>query len=183
MTSHAAAFSQKASLLQGKFVGKGTAFCHGKEVSYVEECTFRVRRKTPTMIVYRVDQHTRHGSKTMHLEMGVLKIFNHNEHDSEENNLYQAEAGYSHPLSSKATNELAKGTLDMATGTLTLESTGFSQRVATTDSAGDKHVTGLNRVYRRDGNCLWYDQYLSVNGGDLIRHLHCKLELQELEQT
>jgi len=172
MTSNAAAFSQKASVLSGKFKGSGTAFLHGKEIPYTEECSLAIVRKNPKMVVYRVQQDTRHAQqeKPMHLEVGVLKIFNSND-----STLLQAEAGIVHPFPKGTVNELAKGTLDTDTNTLTLESTGF-QRANESD---DKQVTALRRVYHRVGNTLTYDQYLGVNNGQLTHHLHC--ELVELE--
>lgn len=173
MTERVTAFTQKASVFGGKFVGNGTAYHHGNAVQYVEECSFTVVRKNPNMVVYRVQQDTRHAEqdKPMHLEMGVLKIL------YSDNDVLEAEAGLVHPFASGTVNELAKGTLDTTTGTLTLESTGF-QRV--NESSSDKHVTALKRVYRRQGNRhLTCDQFLGVNGGELTHHLHCELELQE----
>lgn len=173
MTSDAASFTQKASALAGKFKGNGTAFLHGKEVAYTEECCFTVIRKNPKMTVYKVQQDTRHESKTLHLEIGVLKILN--DPDSSSSAVLKAEAGMTHPLSKQSMHEQsAKGSLDTSTGTLILESTGFEK------VNGDKHVTALRRVYRRQGRKLMYDQYLGLNGcKELIHHLHCELELEE----
>lgn len=170
---NAAAFCEKVSVLQGKFRGNGTAFHHGKEIPYMEECSFVVCRKNPKMVVYRIFQDTRHEEnyKPMHMEVGVLKILS-GESDSE---VLQAEAGISHPFPKGTMTELAKGTLDTTTTTLTLESAGF-QRINQND---DKHVTSLRRVYCLQGTRLTYDQYLGVNNGEPTHHLHCELELQK----
>lgn len=171
-TSQAAAFVQKASVLAGKFRGTGIFYNHGTKTPYDEECSFTVMRKNPKMVVYRLQQDTKHANKDhhpMHLEIGVLKVFN-----SEAGCSFTAEAGFTHPFPKGTANEMTKGTLDTATGTLTLDSIGFQR----SNKEGDKVVTGLRRVYHRDGNSLIYDQYLGVNEGDLVHHLHCELELQ-----
>lgn len=172
-TSQAAAFVQKSSVLSGKFKGTGTVFHHGTKIPYHEECSFKIMRKNPTLVVYRLQQDTKHADteKPMHLEMGVLKVFNQEEGEDS----FKAEAGFTHPFPKGTVNEMTKGTLDTATGTLTLDSMGFQR----SNENGDNHVTGLRRVYHRDGNCLVYDQYLGVNEGDLVHHLHCELELQQ----
>lgn len=172
MTSTAAAFCDTASLLQGKFRGNGVAYFHGTQVPYVEELSLVILRKNPKMVVYRLQQDTRHATisdKPMHLEVGVLKIL------SSENQQLPAEAGITHPFPKGTVTELAKGTLDTATNTLVLESTGF-QRINEND---DKKVTFLKRVYRRQGSKLTFDQYLGVNDEEPTHHLHCELELQE----
>lgn len=174
---NAAAFCEKASILQGKFKGNGTAFLHGKQIPYTEECSLVICRKNPKMVVYKIQQDTRHAledDRPMHLEVGVLKIL-HNDDDS--SNKLAAEAGISHPFPKGTMTELAKGMLDTTTNTLTLESTGF-QRINAQDN--DKLVTSLRRVYRRQNQTkLTYDQYLGVNGEEPTHHLHCELQLQE----
>lgn len=173
MTSTAAAFCEKASLFQGKFRGNGVAYSHGKEVPYTEELSLVILRKNPKMVVYRLQQDTRHATSNqpMHLEVGVLKIL-----FSENEKVYPAEAGITHPFPQGIVTELAKGTLDTVTNTLTLESTGF-QRI----NDGDKQVTSLRRVYRRQAGsrALFFDQHLGVNDKEPTHHLQCELERQE----
>lgn len=173
MTSNAVAFCEKASVLQGKFRGNGTAFLHGKQIPYKEELSFTICRKNPKMVVYRVQQDTRHqeSEKPMHLEVGVLKII----YDENDKNVCKAEAGITHPFPKGTVNELAKGTFDTTTDTLTLESTGF-QRINENE---DTHVTALRRIYRLEATSLMYDQFLGVNHEEPAHHLHCELELQE----
>lgn len=181
MTSTAAAFCEKASQLQGKFRGNGVAYSHGTQVPYVEELSLVILRKNPKMVVYRLQQDTRHATsdKPMHLEVGVLKILYSDENNID--NIYPAEAGITHPFPTGTVTELAKGTLDTVTNTLTLESTGF-QRI---HKNGDKHVTLLKRVYRRSNQgasnkaALTFDQWLGVNNEEPTHHLHCELEVQE----
>ena len=94
MTSTAAAFCEKASQLQGKFRGNGVAYSHGTQVPYIEELSLVILRKNPKMVVYRLQQDTRHATsdKPMHLEVGVLKI------------LYSDENTYRRHLSSRSRN-------------------------------------------------------------------------------
>lgn len=171
MTSDAAVFAKKASVLAGKFRGNGVALLHGKQVPYDHECSLTLVRKNPNMVVYRLQQDTKHENKPLHLEVGILKIFN----SSEDDGMLPAEAGMTHPLGTTTTvNERCKGSLDTETSTLVLESRGFPK-----NGEQKKHVTALKRIYRLQGDTLVYDQYLGVNGGELTRHLHCELVLQE----
>lgn len=175
MTSDAAVFAQKASVLQGKFKGSGTAIHNGKEVTFLEECSFLITRKNPEMVVYKTSSSTRLRDKPLHVEMGILKVLNCSDSG---NDSLPVEAGMTH-LTPSIHERNAAGSLDTTTGTLVLESSGCQKMNNIRN--GEKCVTGLRRVYRRQGKRLTYDQYLFFQGCEgMTHHLHCELlEIQD----
>lgn len=175
------------SLFAGKWKGNGKVLKRTGEVaaSYKETTVFEITRKTPAFIVYRVHQDTQHAatSKPMHTETGFCKIM-------EETG--KATMSVVHPFPKGMISELSEGQLDLSSGKLTLMAKEFMRAVKTPASESDddnnKHVTAFKREYKRDGDKLVYDQYLSSStspsgGGDdagpsqVYHHLHCELEL------
>jgi hypothetical protein len=157
------------SIFAGKWKGKGSVFkkTGGVATTYLETATFEIARKTPDFVVYRMHQDTKNAetSKPMHTETGFCKIL------SETGAATMTQA---HPFPSGFIGELAEGQL-REDGTLTLVAKDFQRAVKTTDKM-DKQVTGFKREYKRSGDKLIYDQYLSSDGSELFHHLHCEMD-------
>lgn len=157
------------SVFSGTWRGKGSVLKKTGEVAavYLETATFEITRKTPAFVVYRMHQDTKNAdsSKPMHTETGFLKIL-------EDTGV--ATSTLAHPFPSGFIGELSEGQL---TGnTLTLTAKDFQRAVQ--PETTDKQVTGFKREYKREGNKLIYDQYLSSGGSDMYHHLHCEMDLQ-----
>jgi hypothetical protein len=158
------------SLFAGTWKGKGRVLKRSGEeaATYLETATFEITRKTPAFVVYRMHQDTKNAetSKPMHTETGFCKIL-------EETGA--ATCSLAHPFPSGFISELTEGS--MSGNTLTLTARDFQRAVK--PETTDKQVTGFKREYKREGDKLIYDQYLSSGGCDLYHHLHCEMDLQK----
>mmetsp|Transcript_4724 Transcript_4724/g.7852 ORF Transcript_4724/g.7852 Transcript_4724/m.7852 type:complete len:165 (+) Transcript_4724:112-606(+) len=158
-------FHQQVSGFEGVWKGKGLVL-KGDGVPYLEECTFTLVRKMPTVVIYQIFQKTKHAiveNKPMHAETGFIKFVM-------QQNTIHVEAGFTHPFPKGIVTELATGTFE--SNLLKLEATQFNRT-----AVSEKEVTKYGREYELDGDALSYVQYLHGE-----EHLKCQMKKSAVEE-
>jgi hypothetical protein len=163
-------------LLTGHWKGRGEVIRKGKKnFPYLEETEFKVIAKGPDAVVYRMQQYSEHGKSgvPMHTENGFIKLLNVEETEGAG---LKVEAGFTHPFPNSTINEITFGTLTDKQE-LILEAPNVESFHRAIPAIDNDQLTGYKRIYRRDGDTLTYDQYLSFGDSEFYHHLHADLEL------
>lgn len=179
--SESTSSKELAKLLSGRWKGTGEVLRgNGSKpsVPYVEEAEFSIIKDAPDAVIYRTVSSTHHAEQEfpMHNENGFIKVLRGQENDDE----WHIEAAFTHPFANSMVNEMSFGKVDKKEKALILEAPDaehFQRAIPVPE--GGQGITGYKRVYRRDGDKLLYDHYLSFGGNELYHHLTAKLEHQE----